>query len=126
MNMRNSFDFTALKSALETSDAASLIALYADESVMTIVDRNKPPSAPMKLYGKGQIGPFWQDVCSREMTHAVGHEVVAGDRVAFVEECVYPDGCRVMSSMTLRLKDGRIADHLTVQAWDEVSCATNV
>ena len=43
--------------------------------------------------------------------------------VSFVEECLYPDGCRVMSAMTLTLRDGRINEHLTVQAWDEVSCS---
>jgi hypothetical protein len=57
------------------------------------------------------------------MTHKVEREVLGTDRVAFVEECLYPDGCRVMSAMTLALRDGQIVEHLTVQAWDEVSCA---
>lgn len=116
--------FDRLKVALETSDVETLLDLYAVDSRMTIVDRNKPPSAPMQLEGKEAISAFWRDVCAREMTHSVGHEVVGPDRLAFIEECVYPDGCRVMSSMTLGMRDGRIFDHLTVQAWDEVSCAT--
>ena len=58
------------------------------------------------------------------MTHCVGHEVIGPDRTAFVEECVYPDGCNVMSAMTLELRDGRIVRHLTVQAWDETNCST--
>jgi hypothetical protein len=28
-----------------------------------------------------------------------------------------------MSAMTLTLRGGRIVEHVTVQAWDEVSCA---
>jgi ketosteroid isomerase-like protein len=121
----SAFEFEKLRRALQESDAASLLELYADDATMIIVDRNKPPSTPMTLTGKADIAAFWRDVCAREMTHKVEREVVGTDRVAFVEECVYPDGCRVMSSMTLALRDGRIAEHLTVQAWDEVSCATN-
>lgn len=118
------FDFAALRRALERGDAATLAALYAEDAEMTIVDRNRPPSAPLRLLGRPAIAGFWQDVCSREMTHAVGEEVVGPDRVAFVERCAYPDGCNVVSAMTLDLRDGRIARHLTVQAWDEVSCST--
>jgi ketosteroid isomerase-like protein len=118
------FDFPRLKLALETSDAASLIGLYAADAEMTIVDRDRPPSTPMRLSGHEAIAAFWRDVCAREMTHAVAHEVLGEGRVAFVEKCAYPDGCNVLSAMTLDLRDGRIAHHLTVQAWDEVSCAT--
>jgi SnoaL-like domain len=121
--MSTGFDFGKLKSALERSDVETLIGLYADDAKMTIVDRDRPPSAPMVVAGKGDIASFWRDVCSREMSHKVGHEIVGDDRVAFVEECLYPDGCRVFSSMTLGIRNGRIADHLTIQAWDEVSCS---
>ena len=117
------FDFAALRQALERSDATTLAALYAEDAEMTIVDRNRPPSAPMRLLGRPAIAGFWQDVCAREMTHAVAAEVVGSDRIAFVEHCAYPDGCNVLSAMTLDLREGRIARHLTVQAWDEVSCS---
>jgi len=118
------FDFSDLKRAFEDSDAATLLGLYADDAEMVVVDRNRPPSSPMRLSGKEAIAAFWRDVCARDMTHRVGHEVVGPDRVAFVEECAYPDGCHVLSAMSLDLRDGRITKHLTVQAWDEVSCAT--
>ena len=123
--MTASFDFESFKTGLERSDAEAVIAAYADDARMTIVDRNRPPSDPMVLEGRAQIEPFWRDVCARDMTHKVGREVLGDGRVAFVEECAYPDGCNVMSSMTLGLRDGRIVEHLTVQAWDEVSCATS-
>jgi SnoaL-like domain len=122
---RAGFDFAALKRALERSDADTLIGLYGEDAEMTVVDRNRPPSAPMRLVGRPAIAEFWRDVCAREMTHAVGDEVVGAERLSFVERCAYPDGCLVMSAMTLELRDdGRIARHLTVQAWDEVSCST--
>jgi ketosteroid isomerase-like protein len=120
-----SFDFAGLKRALEESDADLLMRLYADDAEMVIVDRNQPPSTPMRLTGKDKIETFWRDICGRAMRHSIGDEVVGPDRVAFVEQCTYPDGCRVMAAMTLTLRDGRIARHLTVQAWDEVSRATS-
>jgi hypothetical protein len=116
------FDFPALKRALETSDAEALLAFYAEDAEMTIIDRNRPPGAPMRLLGKHAIAGFWRDVCAREMTHAVGEEVATPQRAAFIERCAYPDGCNVVSAMTLALEGGRIRRHLTVQAWDEVSC----
>ena len=118
----SAFDIASLARALETSDADAIVALYADDAVMEIIDRNRPPSAPMRLLGRAAIEAFWRDVCARDMTHAVGEAVSDGTRAAFVERCAYPDGCHVVSAMTLELRDGRIQRHLTVQAWDEVSC----
>lgn len=118
------FEFTRLRHALEHSEADALVGLYAEDAEMVIVDRDRPPGAPMRLAGKPAIDAFWRDVCSREMTHRVDHEVIGTDRIAFVEECLYPDGCKVLSAMTLDLRQGRITRHLTVQAWDEVSCST--
>jgi hypothetical protein len=117
------FDFTKLRTALEESDARSLLALYADNATMKIVDRNLPSSSPMILEGKRKIEEFWVDVCFRQMTHKVTQEVLGSDRVSFLEECLYPDGCRVLSAMTLNVRGGLIVEHVTVQAWDEVSCA---
>ncbi|MBR0682341.1 nuclear transport factor 2 family protein [Roseomonas eburnea] len=116
------FDLAALKRALEQSDADSLLALYDEDAEMEIIDRNRPPSAPLRLVGRPAIAAFWRDVCARDMTHAVGEAVSDAHRAAFVERCAYPDGCHVVSAMTLELRDGRIRRHLTVQAWDEVSC----
>ena len=116
----NGFDFGVLRRALERSDAATLAGLYAEDAEMTIVDRNRTPSAPMRLLGRPAIEAFWHDVCSRKTTHAVGEAVVGPDRVALVERCAYPDGGNVMAAMTLELQAGRIQRHLTVQAWDEL------
>jgi hypothetical protein len=121
--MAAEFDFAKLKTALEKSDARSLLELYADDAAMKIVDRDRPPSSPMILDGKHKIDAFWVDVCSREMTHKVTHEVLGPTRASFIEECLYPDGCRVLSAMILNLRGGRIIEHVTVQAWDEISCA---
>lgn len=114
------FDFGRLRDALEGGDPTTLASLYAEDAEMTIVDRNRPPSAPMRLLGRPAIAGFWREVCSRATRHAVGEEVLGTDRIAFVERCAYPDGGHVVSAMTLDLREGRIARHLTVQAWDEL------
>lgn len=119
---RTGFDLAALAHALEHSDAEAILALYEEDAEMEIIDRNRPPSAPMRLVGRPAIAAFWRDVCSREMTHRVGEAVADAHRASFVERCAYPDGCHVVSAMTLELRDGRIRRHLTVQAWDETSC----
>ncbi|TCZ52961.1 nuclear transport factor 2 family protein [Roseicella aquatilis] len=114
------FDFAALRQALLRGDAAAIAALYAEDAVMTIVDRNRPPSAPMRLLGRPAIAGFWREVCGCATRHAVAEEVIGPDRIAFVEHCAYPDGCTLVAAMTLDLHEGRIARHLTVQAWDEL------
>ena len=114
----SAFDFAGMRQAMEGADAGALGSLYAEDAVMTIVDRDHPPGTPLDVNGRAAILAFWEDVCGRAMTHRLGREVIAPDRVAFVEECAYPDGCNVMAAMTLELREGRIARHLTVQAWD--------
>ena len=81
---RAGFDFATLKRALEQNDAETLIGLYAADAEMTVVDRTRPPSAPMRLVGRPAIEEFWRDVCARDMTHAVGNEVVGAGRLSFV------------------------------------------
>lgn len=53
------------------------------------------------------------------MTHTVETSVAEGNRLAFTETCVYPDGAKVFCQAMLELKDGKIARQAVVQAWDE-------
>jgi ketosteroid isomerase-like protein len=107
-----------LKSAIEGRDAKRLIALYADDAVMRIIDRDNPPSRPRELKGRPAIAAFYDDVCSRAMTHKVENGVSDGRRLAFTQACAYPDGTRVFCSAMIELADGRIARQTNVQAWD--------
>lgn len=115
------FDFAELRRAIEQSDADALIRLYADDAELVTVDRDAPPSAPRRLTGREAIAAFWRDVCARDMMHLVSTEVQSPDRVSFIEECAYPDGCHVLVAATLELADGRIIRHLAVQAWDDAT-----
>ena len=48
-----------------------LTSFYADDALLRIVDRNNPPSKPREVKGQAAIGAFWDDICSRAMTHKV-------------------------------------------------------
>jgi len=108
----------ALKAAIEGRDAAGLISLYADDAVMRIIDRDNPPSRPRELKGRAAIGAFYDDVCSRAMTHKVEAGVSDGRLLAFTQACAYPDGLRVFCSAMIEIAGGKITRQTNLQAWD--------
>jgi hypothetical protein len=107
-----------LRRAIEAHNASVLSGLYADDAVMRIIDRDNPPSKPRELKGKAAIAAYYDDVCSRAMTHTVEAGVADGDRLAFTQACAYPDGTRVFCSAMIELEQGKIARQTNVQAWD--------
>jgi ketosteroid isomerase-like protein len=109
----------AIKQAIETRDGPTLGSFYADDALLRIIDRNNPPSKPREVKGRSAIGVFWDDICSRAMTHVVETTIADGDRLAFTQACAYPDGTKVFCSAVLELKGGKIARQTVVQAWDE-------
>jgi ketosteroid isomerase-like protein len=109
----------ALKQAIETRDGPALTSFYADNAVLQIVDRNNTPSKPREVKGKRAIGTFWDDICSRAMTHRVETSVTDGDRLAFSQACAYPDGTKVLCLAVCEIQGGKIARQTVVQAWDE-------
>ncbi|MGW3072793.1 MULTISPECIES: nuclear transport factor 2 family protein [unclassified Kitasatospora] len=113
------FDTRALRQGIERRDAETLLALYAEDAELRMVDRKTQPSHPLVMHGREEIGAMLDDIYSREMTHKLEQVVVQGDHVAFLESCRYPDGVRVLMSSMAGLRDGRIVDQTSVQAWDE-------
>ena len=109
----------ALRHALETSDAAALIGLYADNAEVIVLDSRHQPSNPLVLSGKEAIAGYWQDVCGRAMTHTVERIALDGHTLAYSEACRYPDGTQVQCIAFLDLADGRIVKQKGVQTWDE-------
>jgi ketosteroid isomerase-like protein len=108
-----------LKQAIESRDGRMLARFYADDALVRIIDRNNPPSRPRDIRGRAAITTFWDDICSRAMTHQVDTTVSEEDRLVFTQDCAYPDGTRVFCIAALELKDGLIARQTVVQAWDE-------
>lgn len=118
---RPMFDIETLRRGIEDRDATALRGLYAEDARMTVVDHRDQPSHPHEITGTAAIGEFLDDVCSREMEHHLGQVVVSADgtHAAYLEQCRYPDGTRVLSTSMLDLRDGRIASQTSLQAWDE-------
>ncbi|MFI6844805.1 nuclear transport factor 2 family protein [Kitasatospora sp. NBC_00085] len=115
----SAFDTAALREGIERADADALLALYADDAELRMVDRKTQPSHPLVMHGRDEIGAMLDDVYGREMTHRLEQVVLQDDRVAFLESCQYPDGVRVLVSSVAGLRDGRIVDQTSIQAWDE-------
>ncbi|MFF8772748.1 nuclear transport factor 2 family protein [Kitasatospora sp. NPDC015120] len=115
----SAFDVRALREGIERADAGALLALYADDAELRVVDRKTQPSHPLVMHGRAEIGAMLDDLYGREMSHTLEQVVVQEDRLAFLESCRYPDGVRVLVSSTAELRDGRIADQTSVQVWDE-------
>ncbi len=116
---QTTFSSGTLRRGIEERDASTLLALYAEDAELRIVDRTHPPSSPLILLGRTAIGRHLEEVSSRDMTHALTHTVVGDGSVAYVEECRYPDGSRVLCTAVLDLADGMIVRQIGVQAWDE-------
>ena len=116
--MTSTFDGAAFKQAIEERDATGLLALYAEDAEVRLVDPDNPPGSPRMLHGKDQIRPWIEDVCDRDMTHRVTEQVASGDRAAYTEACRYPDGTNVLCMAMLELNDGYVVHQTGIQAWD--------
>ena len=108
-----------IKQAIEGRDGRMLGSFYGDNAIVSVVDRNNPPSKPREIKGKAAIDAFWDDICSRAMTHKVDVSVTENNRIAFTQACAYPDGVKVLCLSMLELQDGLVARQTVVQAWDE-------
>jgi ketosteroid isomerase-like protein len=101
-------------------DAVALLERYADDAVVTVIDRSTPPSRPRVLHGREEIGGHLRDTFTRETAHDVRDLTDGGDRIAYTTHCRYPDGTRVACAALAELDaDGRIARQTVIQAWDE-------
>ena len=107
-----------LKRAIEGRNPQALAGLYADDAIIQLIDRDNPPSKPLNLEGKSAISAYFSDVCGRNMTHKIESGVSEGKRLAFTQSCAYSDGTKVYCSAMLKLKGGKIARQIVVQAWD--------
>jgi SnoaL-like protein len=107
-----------LKHGIEGRDAKALIALYADNAMLRIIDHDHPPGQPLDIKGKQAIAAYYEDVCGRAMTHRVDDALTCGEALSFSQTCTYPNGSKVYCAATLETKGGRIVRQISVQVWD--------
>ena len=107
-----------LIAAIETRDADGVLEWYAPDAVLTVIDRDHPPTSPAVYRGPDEIGAYYRDVCGRNIEHEVRDAVATGSGFGFAQHCRYPDGVRVVCATVASLRDGRIERQTAVQAWD--------
>ena len=56
-----------LKRAIEGRNAHALAALYGEDAVVQVIDRDNPPSKPRNLEGRSAISAYFDDVYGRDM-----------------------------------------------------------
>ncbi|MGQ3211476.1 MAG: nuclear transport factor 2 family protein [Shinella sp.] len=118
MKTVNVVDGAAIKQAIEGRDGKLLPTFYADDAVVRVIDRDNPPSKPREVRGQQAISEYFADVCGRDMIHKVDIILTEGDRLAFTQNCMYPDGARVFCAAFIEFGGSRIVRQTIVQAWD--------
>lgn len=107
-----------LRTAIEARDTDGILAWYADDATLTILDRDHPPASPTVYSGLAAIRGYFADVCGRDMRHEVRDIVATQDGLAFTQHRAYPDGTSVVCVTVARTSGGRIQRQTAVQVWD--------
>ncbi|MEA2450910.1 MAG: hypothetical protein QOG63_2842 [Thermoleophilaceae bacterium] len=118
MTTTTTFDVDALRDAIESADAEGQLRHYADDAEVTLVDRDNPPSKPIRLRGKDEIRGWLDDLCGRDMTHSVSLGLAGERSGGYSLHCRYPSGERVACAALFEIDGGRIVRLEGVQAWD--------
>jgi hypothetical protein len=115
---QNTPDISSLGHAIESRDADGVLAWYAADATLTVLDRDHPPAAPLVFTGTEQIGAYYRDVCGRNIEHEVRDAVITPDGLAYAQHCRYPDGAGVVCATVATLRAGRIQTQTAIQVWD--------
>jgi SnoaL-like domain len=114
----STFPITGLSTAIEGRDADAIASWYAADAVLTVLDRDHPPTQPAVYRGAGQIQAYYRDVCGRNIKHQVRDAVATDSGFGFTQHCRYPDGLQVVCSTIAVTRDGKIHRQTAIQVWD--------
>jgi ketosteroid isomerase-like protein len=116
--IQHTFDTQSFVAAIEGRDADALAATYAEDAVITILDRDHPPASPLTLSGREAIHEWYRDVCGRNIQHTVPVLVQDGGGFAFEQRCTYAEGNRVVCLAVATVAGGLITAQTGSQTWD--------
>jgi ketosteroid isomerase-like protein len=114
----STIDVDALRRAYANRSVDGLLALYAQDASVEIVDAVHPPSHPHRLSGREALRAHFEDVFARDMSHVADIVVATPDALGLSLRCTYADGTKVVCAVTAVLRDGLIVREVGVQAWD--------
>jgi hypothetical protein len=114
----SSFDFDGYRVAFEAKDVARWLGYYADDAEWIEYRHTDPPRAPNVMSGRAQIGAFLARVAGLPLTIELSDEVIGEERIAFACIVTLDNGDRIIEHVIAHLRDGLIARHVEVEAWD--------
>lgn len=118
MTTTTSFDLGALIAAIEADDPAGQAAVYAQDAVIEIQNRDHGPADPLVLRGREAVRALLDDVATRKLEHRV-RRAVADERTGALQvRCRYPDGASVICSTAFDLENGQITRETRLEVWD--------
>jgi SnoaL-like domain len=117
-SLTSATSISRLSAAIESRNADAILGWYAPDAVLSVLDRDHPPTAPAVYQGLDEIGAYYRDVCGRNIEHQVRDAVATESGFGFAQHCRYPDGTRVVCTTVASLRDGRIDRQTAVQVWD--------
>lgn len=107
-------DFEALRDAIERRDPDQLLAFYAEDAELRVVNASFLDGLAFELRGKAHIERYLRVVFANDAPRRLEVEVRGEERIVFAEECVYPDGTTVLVRTTLELAEGKISRQIDV------------
>jgi hypothetical protein len=127
MSTQIKFDLAGLQRAIESNDSGYLLALYADNAEVHVINSDDPARSRI-LQGKRAIASWIEDVCSQEIERRVVNTIAGDSRVALAEESHARDGTNVWYTYTADVSRGQITREtitLTVRRSPEVESANS-
>jgi len=117
MSTQTRFDFAGLIEAIEASNSAYQVALYAEHAEVQIADGDSVGQAPRVLMGRPAIARWIEGMAARRIVHRIVD--LRADRwsVSFVDELQDPDGTTTIHRRTAEICTGQISlESVTVEA----------
>jgi ketosteroid isomerase-like protein len=112
------FDFAGYRAAFEAKDVARWLEYYADDAEWIEYRHTDPPRSPNVMSGREQIAAFLERVAALPLTIELSDEVIGSERIAFACVVTLANGDRIIEHVIAHLRDGLIARHVDVEAWD--------
>lgn len=117
MGTQTSFDLSGLIKAIESSNSAYQVALYAEHAEVEIDSGDTIGQPSRLLRGRPAIARWIEDMADRRVVHHVVDSRADRCSLTLVDELRDPDGTTIIHRCTAAISTGQISQqHVTVEA----------
>lgn len=117
MSTQTTFDLDGLIEAIESSDSAYQVALYAEHAEVQIADGDTIGQAPQVLTGRPAIARWIEDMATRRLVHHILDPQLDRAFLTYVDELHDPEGTTVIHRCSAEISTGQISQEtVTVEA----------